>query len=129
MIKILILFLIGFSWIVLLITGLGSLSAAWLYHGYINVGCHPMFAKSDIDCGVLPTWASEHMMIAGRAFMPYREVVTSEQDILLLSTFGTVGAALLIQVVNRVLVRRRKRRLGVFANVKGFRAIDLSVEA
>lgn len=123
-----VLFLIGFSWIVLLIAGLGSFSTAWLHHGYINLECHPMFAKSDIDCGVLPRLDTEHMIIGGRPFMPYREVVTSEQDILLPSTFCTIGVALLIQVTNRVLVRRRKRRLGVFANVKGFLANDVSVE-
>jgi hypothetical protein len=120
--------LISVSWIVLLITGLGGLAAGWLYYGYSKLECHPMFAKLDAACSFLSTWASEHVMIAGRALMPYSRVLTSEQDILLLSTLCAVGSALLIQVVHRVLVRRRKRRLGVFADVKGFRPIDLSVD-
>ena len=120
--------LIGVSWIVLLITSLGGIAAGWFYYGYSNLDCHPMFAKSDAACSGLSTWASEHVMIAGRALMPYRGVLTSEQDILLLSALCAVGTALLMQVVHRVLVRRRKRRLGVFADVKGFRPIDLSVD-
>ena len=120
--------LIGVSWIVLLITGLGGIAAGWLYYGYSKLDCHTMFAKSDAACSVLSTWASEHVMIAGRALMPYRGVLTSEQDILLLSALCAVGTALLIQAVHRVLVRRRKRRLGVFADLKGFRPIDLSVD-
>ena len=121
--------LIGVSWIVLLIASLGGIAAGWLYYGYSNLDCHPMFAKSDAACSGLSTWASEHVMIAGRALMPYRGVLTSEQDILLLSALCAVGTALLTQVVHRVLARRRKRRLGVSADVKGFRPIDLSIDS
>ena len=120
--------LVGASWIVLLINGLGMLVAGWLFHGYSKLDCHPMFAKSEAACSTLTTWASEHVMIAGRALMPYRQVLTYEQDLLLISAMSAFNAALLIQVVHRLSVRRRKRRLGVFADARGFRPIDLSVD-
>lgn len=117
-----------FSWLVLLAASLGALVGGWLYFGYIKIECHPMFAGAEAGCGMLQTWASEHVMIAGRAMLPYRQVLTDQQNLLILLVGGAMAAALLIQVVHRVVRRRRQRRLGVFADVQGFRPIDLSVD-
>jgi hypothetical protein len=120
--------LLMFSWLVLLAASLGALVGGWLYFGYIKIECHPMFAGAEAGCGMLQTWASEHVMIAGRAMLPYRQVLTDQQNRLILLAGGAMAAALLIQVVHRVVRRRRQRRLGVFADVQGFRPIDLSVD-
>ena len=117
-----------FSWLVLLAASLGALVGGWLYFGYIQIECHPMFAKAEVACGMLQTWASEHVMTAGRAMMPYRQVLTDQNELLILLAGAAISAALLIQIVHRVVRRRRKRRLGVFADVQGFRPIDLSVD-
>jgi len=37
--------LVGASWSVLLINGLGMLVAGWLFHGYRKLDCHPMFCQ------------------------------------------------------------------------------------
>lgn len=117
-----------FSWLVLLAASLGALVGCWLYFGYIKIECHPMFAKAEAGCGMLQTWASEHVMIAGRAILPYRQILTDQQKLLILLAGVAMAAALLIQVVHRVVRRHRQRRLGVFADVQGFRPIDLSVD-
>lgn len=117
-----------FSWLVLLAASLGALVGGWLYFGYIKIECHPMFAKAEAGCGMLQTWASEHVMIAGRAILPYRQILTDQQKLLILFACAAMAAALLIQVVHRVVRRRRQRRLGAFADVRGFRPIDLSVD-
>ena len=117
-----------FSWLVVLAASLGALVGGWLYFGYSKLECHPMFAKAEAACGMLQTWASEHVMIAGRAMMPYRQVLTDQKELLILLVGAAISAALLIQIVHRVVLRRRKRRLGIFADVQGFRPIDLSVD-
>jgi hypothetical protein len=120
--------LLMFSWLVLLVASLGALVGGWLYFGYIKIECHPMFARAEAGCGMLQTWASEHVMIAGRTILPYRQVLTDQQNLLILLAGAAMVAALLIQVVHRVVRRRRQRRLGAFADVRGFRPIDLSVD-
>jgi hypothetical protein len=128
MVRMLGVILLMFSWLVLLAASLGALVGGWLYFGYIKIECHPMFARAEAGCSMLQTWASEHVMIAGRAMLPYRQVLTDQQNRLILLAGGAMAAALLIQVVHRVVRRRRQRRLGVFADVQGFRPIDLSVD-
>jgi len=128
MVRMLGVILLMFSWLILLAASLGTLVGGWLYFGYIKIECLPMFARAEAGCGMLQTWASEHVMIAGRAIMPYRQVLTDQQNLLILLAGAAMVVALLIQVVHRVVRRRRQRRLGVFADVKGFRPIDLSVD-
>ena len=117
-----------FSWLVLLAASIGALVGGWLYFGYIKLECLPMFARAEAGCGLLQTWASEHAMIVGRLMLPYRQVLTDQQKPLILLACVALVAALLIQVVHRVVRRRRQRRLGVFADVQGFRPIDLSID-
>ena len=128
MVRMLGVILLMFSWLVLLAASLGALVGSWLYFGYIKIECHPMFAKAEAGCGMQQTWASEHVMIAGRAILPYRQILTDQQKLLILFACAAMAAALLIQVVHRVVRRRRQRRLGAFADVRGFRPIDLSVD-
>ena len=128
MVRMLGVILLMFSWLVLLVASLGALVGGRLYFGYIKIECHPMFAKAEAGCSTLQTWASEHVMIVGRAILPYRQVLTDQQKLLILLAGVAMAAALLIQVVHRVVRRRRQRRLGVFADVQGFRPIDLSVD-
>lgn len=117
--------LLGASWIVLVIAGLGALVSGWLYYGYSNMDCHPMFAKPEAACGMLTAWASEYVLSAGRTILPYRQILTEERDLLILFAASGVGTALLIQVIHRLVRRRRKRRLGAFADLPEFRAIEL----
>jgi len=124
MIRVLGAFLIGFSWIVLLIAALGVLASGWLYYGYSNMDCHPMFAKPEAACGPLTAWASDHVLIAGRTILPYRQVLTDERDLLILLAASAVVTALLVLIIHRIARRRRKRRLGVFADIPGFRPIE-----
>lgn len=120
--------LLMFSWLVLIAASLGALVGGWLYFGYIKIECLPMFAKAEAGCGLLQTWASEHFMIVGRAMLPYRQLLTDQQKLLILLVCVALASALLIQVVHCGVRRRRQRRLGVFADVQGFRPIDLSVD-
>lgn len=115
---------VGASWIVLMVAGLGVLASGWLYYGYSNMDCHPMFAKPEATCGTLTAWASDHFLIAGRTILPYRQVLTDERDLLILLAASSVVTALLVQVIHRIARRRRKRRLGVFADIPGFRPIE-----
>ena len=116
--------LLGASWIVLVIAGLGALVSGWLYYGYSNMDCHPMFAKPEAACGMLSVWASEHVLSAGPMILPYRQILTEERDLLILVVASVVSVALVIQLVNRIMRRRRRRRLGAFADVPGFRPIE-----
>ena len=117
--------LVAASWIVFLFFGMGALMAGWLYHGYNKLDCHPMFAQSDSTCSTLNIWASENAMTAERGLMPYQQVLSEDHNLLIASAISVFAGALLIQVVHRLSVRRRKRHLGVFADVRGFRPIDL----
>ena len=128
MVRMLEIILLMFSWLVLLVSSLGALVGGWLYFGYIKIECHPMFASAEAGCGMLQTWASEHVMIAGRAMLPYRQILIDQQKLLILLAGTAMAAALLIQVFHRVVRRRRQRRLGAFADVRSFRPIDLSVD-
>jgi len=115
---------VGVSWLVLLTSALGALAGGWLYYGYRNIDCNPMFAGPEAACNMLTVWASEHVMIAGRLVLPYRQFLIEEQDLLIRSAAGVVVTALLVLVVHRLVRRRRKRRMGAFADVPGFRPID-----
>jgi hypothetical protein len=128
MVKMLGIILLMFSWLVLLAASLGAFVGGWLYFGYIKIECLPMFASAEAECGLLQTWASEHVMIVGRTTLPYRQLLTDQQKPLILLACVALAAALVIQIVHRVVRRRRQRRLGVFADVQGFRPIDLSVD-
>ena len=114
----------GVSWLVLLTSALGALAGGWLYYGYSNMDCNPMFAGPEAACNMLTAWASEHVLIAGRLVLPYREFLIEEQDLLIRSAASIVVTALLILVIRRLVRRRRKRRMGAFADVPGFRPID-----
>lgn len=116
--------LLGASWIVLVIAGLGALVSGWLYYGYSNMDCHPMFDKPEAACGMLAVWASEHVLSAGRMILPYRQILTEERDLLILFAASAVGTALLIQVIHRLVRRRRKCRLGAFADLPEVRPIE-----
>ena len=116
--------LLGASWIVLLIASFGVLASGWLYYGYSHMDCHPMFSKPEAACGMLTAWASDHVLIVGRAILPYRQVLTDEQDLLILLSTSAFVTALLVQVIHRIAKRRRKRRLGAFADIPGFRPIE-----
>jgi hypothetical protein len=117
--------LLIFSWLVLLTASLGALVGAWLYFGYIKVECHPMFVKVEAECGILQTWASEHVIIVGREMMLYRQVLADQQALLIFLVGAGISTALLMQLLHRALRIRRKRRLGLFSDVKGFRPIDM----
>ena len=117
-------FLLVVSWVVLLVAGLGVLAGGWLYYGYSHMDCHPMFSKPEAACSTLTAWASDHVLIAGRAILPYRQVLTDEQDLLILLSTSAFVTALLVQVIHRIAKRRRKRRLGAFADIPGFRPIE-----
>lgn len=117
-------FLVGVSWIVLLTSALGALASGWLYYGYSNIDCNPMFARPEAACNMLTAWASEHVLITGRLFLPYRAFLIEEPDFLIRSAVSAVVTALLILVIHRLVRRRRKRRMGAFADVPGFRPID-----
>ena len=112
------------SWILLLVAGLGMLVSGWLYYGYSNMDCHSMFAKPEATCSKLTAWASDHALMAGRSILPYRQVLTDERDLLILLAASGVVIALLVQVIHRIIRRRRRRRLGVFADISGFRPIE-----
>ena len=114
----------GLSWVVLLVSGIGALAGGWLYYGYSNIDCNPMFAGPEAACNMLMVWASEHVLIAARLVLPYRQFLTEEQDLLILSAASLVVTALVILVIHRLVRRRRKRRMGIFADVPGFRPID-----
>ena len=114
----------GVSWLVLLTSALGALAGGWLYYGYSNMDCNPMFAGPEAACNMLTAWASEHVLIAGRFVLPYREFLIEEQALLIPSAASVVVTALLILIIHRLVRRRRKRRMGAFADVPGFRPID-----
>ncbi len=103
MVRMLRVFFLMFSWLVLLATSLGALVGGWLYFGYSKIECHPMFAKAEGACTMLQTWASEHVMIVGREMMPYRLVLTNNKELLILLAGAAIFAALLIQIVLRVV--------------------------
>ena len=86
-----------FSWLVLLAASIGALVGSWLYFGYIKIECLPMFARTEAGCGLLQTWASEHVMIAGRAMLPYRQVLTDQQKLLILLGGVAMAAAVLVR--------------------------------
>ena len=111
------------SRVILLVTLLGALVGSWFHFGYINVKCHPMFTKAYVACGQLETWASEHLMIAGSVFLPYRSVWNSDRDLVVAGGIAMIAVALLIQVLHRFLQKRRKRKFGAFSDVPGFRPI------
>ena len=115
----------GISWVVLLISGLGALAGGWLYYGFSKIDCHPMFADPEAGCNMLKVWASEHVLIAGRLILPYQQLLTEEQDLLILSAASVIATALLILVIHRLVRRRSNRRLGAFADVRGFRPIEV----
>ena len=117
-------FLVGVSWLVLLISGLGALAGGWLYYGYSNMDCNPMFAGPQAACNMLTAWASEHVLSAGRFALPYRQFLIEEQVLLIRLAASVVVTALSTLVVQRLVRRRHKRRMGAFADVPGFRPID-----
>ena len=100
--------LVGLSWIVLLISGIGALTGGWLYYGYSRIACHPMFARPELNCDTLTVWAAEHILIAGRLVLPYRQLLTQKQDLLLYAAAFAFVTALLILVIHRIVRRRRK---------------------
>lgn len=116
--------ILGVSWLVLSFAALVGLAGGWLYYGYRNMSCNPRFAGSEAACGKLSAWASEHVLVAGRTFMPYSEILTEEREFFILSAAIVVTAALVIQVIHRIVHRRRRRHLRAFADVRGFRPIE-----
>lgn len=116
--------LVGFSWVVFFCVGLAGLAGGWLYFGYGGIDCFPMSAEAAAACTRLAEWASDHVLIAERAIIPYRDVLISERDMLIALAVGATATACLIQIIHRVERRRRRRRLGVFADLPGFRPIE-----
>ena len=115
---------VGASWFVLLVAGLSGLASGWLYYGFSHMDCHPMFAKPETTCGMFTAWASDHFLIAGRTILPYRQALNDERNLVILLVASAIVTALLVQVFYRISRRRRKRQLGVFADVPGFRPIE-----
>jgi hypothetical protein len=112
------------SWAVLLIASFAALAGGWLYYGSINMDCHPIFATEQATCGIAAALASEHTLIGVRSLLPYRQTLTDQLDVLILVAAGAVGAAFMILIVYRTVRRRRRRHLGIFADVPGFRPIE-----
>ena len=116
-------FVVGLSRLILLTGFVGLIAAGWLYYGYRKIDCHPVFAKPELDCNILTLWASEHVMIAGRFLVRYNQVLAEAQDFFIPLVIGVAAAALFVVLIDRVLRRRRRRSMGAFADVPGFRPL------
>ena len=64
--------LVGISWIVLLISGLGALAGGWLYYGYTKIDCHPMFVKPEAACDMLTENGGEKVGHGSGGMSPLR---------------------------------------------------------
>ena len=117
-------FLVMLSWTVLAAAALLALVVGWLYFGYSQTSCHPMFSNAETACGWVATLATEHVMTVGRVLFPYLNIWRDQYDVMVQVCALTLVAALLIQILNKVAEKRRRRRYGAFAKVRGFRPID-----
>lgn len=91
---------------------LASLAAAWAYYGYKNIGCHPMFSSSNIECGSVPVLAAEHSLAMVRTLLPFQKDILESQTQLISFASAALGAAIVIELVFAVfaIVRRRSMR-------------------
>ena len=97
---------------VLIIASLAACLAAWAYHGYKHIGCHPMFASANIDCGPVPVLAAEHTLSIVRAVAPFQQDLLANQNQLMIYTAAAVSAAIMIELLFAVIaiIRRRSAR-------------------
>ena len=110
--------LLFFSRAVLIVAVLAGLAAAWGYYGYQRMGCHPMFASANVECGSLQTLSAEHAMAMARAVVPYQQVLRDHQHALVQAAVAALAAAVAIEILfalGRIVGRRRAKRLRAFS--------------
>jgi hypothetical protein len=98
--------------VVLAVALLASLAAAWAYYGYKNIGCHPMFSSSNIECGSVPVLAAEHSLAMVRTVLPFQQDILENQTQLISYASAALGVAILIELVFALIaiVQRRSMR-------------------
>lgn len=86
--------------------------AAWAYYGYRHIGCHPMFASANIDCGPVPVLAAEHALSIVRAIAPFQQDLLANQNELMIYAAAALSAAVMIELALAVIaiIRRRSAR-------------------
>ena len=86
--------------------------AAWAYYGYKHIGCHPMFASANIECGPVPVLAAEHALSIVRTLAPFQQDFLENKDLLMIYTAAALSAAIVIELVQAVIaiIRRRSAR-------------------
>ncbi len=91
---------------------LASLAVAWAYYGYKNIGCHPMFSSSNIECGAVPVLAAEHSLVMVRTLLPFQQDILANQTQLISYTAAALGMAILIELVFALIaiIRRSNMR-------------------
>ena len=98
--------------IVLIGASAAGFLAAWAYYGYRHIGCHPMFASANIDCGPVPVLAAEHALSIVRAIAPFQQDLLANQDLLVIYAAVALCAAVMIELALAVIaiIRRRSAR-------------------
>jgi hypothetical protein len=82
--------------------------AAWAYYGYKHIGCHPMFASANIDCGPVPVLAAEHALSIVRAIAPFQQDLLANQNEMLIYAAAALNAAVMIELALAVIIIRRR---------------------
>jgi len=118
--------LVFVSWAALLIPSFAARAGGWLYYGYINMDCHPMFTTGWATCSIADALAAEHILVVLRTPLPYRLILIDQRDLLILLAAGAVGTAFMILIVYRIVCRGR--HFDIFADMPGFSTIERIVE-
>jgi hypothetical protein len=84
---------------VLIGAGVAAFLIVWSYYGYKHIGCHPMFASANLECGPVPVLAAEHALSIVRKILPFQQDILANQDQLMIYATAALSAAILIELV------------------------------